>query len=184
MTHLDCERLGGHTRPFEGSGIVTTSDLDLLVYAHLWASILRNIISIICIALLSALHKSSPPAEFSLDFGTHICYILMCGRCARVEMESIMSIVYSIVRSYLSGMPQTFEAQNDNDAENIMQAWADAKRLRRDRPAIGKLTFDWSTDQCDARFTRNGKSVLFMTIMPAADALPMPDGSFVQPIGY
>lgn len=76
-----------------------------------------------------------------------------------------MSTIYAITRSYLSGMPETFEAQTDKDAEEIMQRWADAKKVRRDRPAIGKLTFDWSTDQCDARFRRNGKSIVFMTIM-------------------
>lgn len=81
-----------------------------------------------------------------------------------------MSNVYMITRSYLSGMPSTFEAMNDKDAENIMQSWADNKAVRRDRPAIGKLEFDWSTDQCDARFMRNGKSLVFMTIMPAPDA--------------
>lgn len=94
----------------------------------------------------------------------------MYGQLRPIEGKLTMSTVYSIVRSYLSGMPQTFEAMNDKDAESIMQSWADAKKVRRDRPAIGKLSFDWSTDQCDARFTRGGKSFLFMTIMPAADA--------------
>lgn len=74
---------------------------------------------------------------------------------------------YAIIRSYLSGMPNDFDALSNQDAEALMQSWADKKHIRRDRPSIGQLTFDWSTDQCDARFQRNGKSILFMTIMSA-----------------
>lgn len=66
---------------------------------------------------------------------------------------------WTILTSYLSGMPQEFESLSIKDAEVIMQAWADAKRTRSDRPEIGKLHWIiWNgIETCTAFFHRGGK---------------------------
>lgn len=77
-------------------------------------------------------------------------------------------MIWTILNSYLSGMPQDFESLSAKDAEKIMQAWADAQRTSAGRPDIGKLEFNWvnanGTNVCWAFYHRNGKQLEFMKI--------------------
>jgi len=72
---------------------------------------------------------------------------------------------WMVMFSYLSGPPDRYDARDDEHLERQVQTFADAKRVRRDRPPIGTLEFDWMTDQVDVYFQRNGRRIRFMTLM-------------------
>ncbi|MGE3487305.1 MAG: hypothetical protein AB7L09_21515 [Nitrospira sp.] len=75
---------------------------------------------------------------------------------------------YKLTRSYLAGMPKTIEAETEGQLERKLQELADSKRCRIDRPPIGLLSFDWSTDQLDARFLdHKGRVRIFATAVPS-----------------
>lgn len=72
---------------------------------------------------------------------------------------------WNVTYSYLAGAPEKFECVDDDDLLRQVQAFADAKRVRADRPAIGKLEMDGYTDQIDFFFRRNGRRLRFMIVM-------------------
>jgi hypothetical protein len=70
---------------------------------------------------------------------------------------------WKFMRSWLVTIPDHIDAIDDADLERQLQQIANAKSRP---PKIGQLTFDWATDQVDAYFERNGKRLLFATMMP------------------
>lgn len=72
---------------------------------------------------------------------------------------------WNVVQSYLVTNPPSFTTTTDDELKQALQDFADAKKRG---PAIGNLEFEFYTDQVDAFFKRNGKTIRFMTLHAAA----------------
>jgi hypothetical protein len=76
--------------------------------------------------------------------------------------------MWTVMYSYLAGAPDVIPDDGTPGAlECALQMFADAKKTRIDRPAIGALHFERSTDQIDVYFNRGNRIVRFMTLMAA-----------------